>query len=63
MKFDIYGDLASQSSYFKFRPYTVILGELEGDNGKSWKMLRVERSGLNLVGRISTSPRYVIDIT
>ena len=32
-------------------------------NLKSWKTLRVEGSGRNLVGRISTSPRYMIDIT
>jgi len=29
---------------------------------KSWKTLGVERSGLNVMGRISTSSRYVIDI-
>ena len=37
------------------------MGELDGYR-KSWKTLRVERSGLNLVGRISTSSRYVFDI-
>ena len=26
-------------------------------------MLRAERSGLNLVGRINTSPKYVTEIT
>ena len=31
-------------------------------NLKSCKMLRVEGSGSNLVGKISKSPRYVIDI-
>ena len=30
---------------------------------KSWKTLRVEGSGRNLVGKISRSPRCVIDIT
>ena len=34
----------------------------EGDL-KSWRMLRVEGSGWNLVRKISTSPRYGIDIT
>ena len=29
---------------------------------KSWKALRVERSGRNVMGRICTSYRYVIDI-
>ena len=38
-------------------------GELGGGNLKSWKTLRVERSGWNLVEKISTSPRYMIDIT
>ena len=30
---------------------------------KSWKTLRVEGSGWNLVGKINKSPRYVMDIT
>ena len=30
---------------------------------KTWKTLRVEGSGWNWMGKISTSPRYVIDIT
>ena len=40
-------------------------GELGGGGGnlKSWKTVRVEGSGWNLVGKIITSPRYVIDIT
>ena len=29
----------------------------------TWKTLRVEGSGCNLMGKISTSPRYMIDIT
>ena len=33
-----------------------------GGNLKSWKTLRVEESGLNLVVKISRSLRYVIDI-
>ena len=37
-------------------------GELRGGL-KSWKTLRVEGSGWNLVGKISTSTRYIIDIT
>ena len=32
-------------------------------NRKSWKKLRVERSGWNLVGRISKLCRYMIDVT
>ena len=35
-------------------------GEL-GGIPKTWKTLRVERSGSNLVGRKSTIPRYMID--
>ena len=54
--------LASQSSYFKFWPHPVILGGVRGWNGKSCETLRVERSGWNLVERIFTNPRYVIDI-
>ena len=55
----------SQSTYFKSRPDLLTLGGVGGRNHKSWKTLRVERNleGWNLVGRISTSPRYVIDIT
>ena len=30
---------------------------------KSWKTLKTERSALNLVGKISTSPRHMIDVT
>jgi len=41
----------------------VILGGVEGGNGKSWRTLRVERSGRNLVGRISTSHRYMIELS
>ena len=37
--------------------------KLRGGNLKSWKTLRVEGSGWNLVGKISTSHRYMIDIT
>ena len=38
-------------------------GEVGGGNLRSWKTLRVEVSGRNFVAKISTSPRYVIDIT
>ena len=41
----------------------MTLRGIGGGNRKSLEMLRVERSGENLVGRISTSPRYFIDIT
>ena len=55
----------SQSSYFKSRPDLVTLGggEVGGGNWKSWETLRVERSGSNLVARISKCRRYVIDVT
>ena len=39
MKFDIYNDLASQSSYSKSRPLPVILGKLEGETGNLEKRL------------------------
>ena len=35
---------------------------LGGGSLKSGEKLRVDGSGRNLVGKISTSPRYVIDI-
>ena len=53
----------SQSSYFKSRPDLLTLGGVGGGNRKSWKTLRVEISGYNLVGRISKRLRYVIDVT
>ena len=40
----------------------MTLGGVQGGNLKSWKMLRLEGSGLNLVGKISRGIRYVIDI-
>jgi len=61
MKFDAWKNIVSQSSYFKSRPGPVTLGELR--SLKSWKMLRVEELGWNLLVKICTSPRYVIDIT
>ena len=45
MKFDVWNDIVSQSSYFKSRLGLMTLGELEGGNLKSWKTLRVEGSG------------------
>ena len=45
MKFDVWKDIMSQSSYFKSRPDPVTLGGVEGGNLKSWKTLRVEGSG------------------
>ena len=45
MKFDVWKDIVSQSSYFKFISDPVTLGELRGGNLKSWKTLRVEGSG------------------
>ena len=52
----------SQSSYFKSRPDLLTLGGVGEGSQKSWKTLRVERSGCNLLGRISTCYRYLIDI-
>ena len=64
MKCDVWKDIVSQSCYCKSRPDLVILGEELGvGNLKSWKTLRGEGSGWNLVGKINTSPRYIIDIT
>ena len=63
MKFYILKEIVSQSSCFKSRPNLVVLGGVGGGNRKSWITLRVERSGQNLVGRICTSLRYVIEIT
>ena len=44
MKFDVWKDNVSQSSYINFQPYPVkeMLG---GGSLNSWKMLRVEGSG------------------
>jgi len=39
------------------------LGGVEGENWEFLKMLRVERSGLNVAGRISKFHRHVIDVT
>ena len=63
MKFNAWKDIVSQSSYFISRPDPVTLGAVGGGNVKSWKTLRVEGSGWNLVGKIITSPGYVIEIT
>jgi len=41
----------------------MTFGLAGGGNVKSWKTLRVQRSGLNWMGKISTSPRYVTEIT
>ena len=53
----------SRGSHFKSRPDLVVFGGFRRGNQKSWKTLRVERSGLNLVGRINKCRRYVIDVT
>ena len=46
MKFDVWNDIVSQSSYFKSRPDLMTLGGVGGGgNLKSWKTLRVEGSG------------------
>ena len=44
IKFDVWEDNASQSSYFKSRLDPVTLGGVGGDL-KSWKTLRMEASG------------------
>ena len=45
MKFEVWKDIVSQISSFKFRLDPVTLGGIEGEgNRKSWKTLRVEGS-------------------
>ena len=39
MKFDVWNDIVSQSSYVKSRPDLMTLGELEGGNLKLGKHL------------------------
>ena len=41
----------------------MTFGLAGGGNVKSWKTLRVQRSGLNWMGKISTSTIYVIYIS
>ena len=48
---------------FEFLTGSSFIGGNLGGGRKSRKIPRVERSGLNLVGRISASPRYVTDTT
>ena len=43
MKFDVWKDIMSQSSYVKIKPYPV--KGMWGGDLTSWKMLRVEGSG------------------
>ena len=45
MKFDVWKDIVSHSSYFKSLPDPITLGGVGGGNVKSWKMLRVEGWG------------------
>ena len=45
MKFDVWNDIVSQSSYCKSRPDLMTLEGVGGGNLKSWKTLRVEGSG------------------
>ena len=65
MKFDFWKDIVSHNCYFKSQPDLVTFGggELGGGNLESWKTLRVEELGWNLVGEKSKRPRYMIDIT
>ena len=64
MKLDVWIYIVSQSSYLKILTGSGdIVGSWGRGNLKSWKTLRVEGSGRNLVGKIVTSPRYVIDMT
>ena len=62
MKFDILKDIVSQSCYLKSRPDLVILGGGGMGKPKILETLRVE-DRMKLDGKISTSPRYMIDIT
>ena len=39
MKFDIWKDIVSQSSYFESRPYPMILRELKEETGNLGKRL------------------------
>ena len=63
MKFDFWKDMMSELLFYI--PNGSDEGEVRGGgrNLKSWKTLRVEESGGNLVGKLSRSPKYVIDIT
>ena len=45
MKFDVWKDIVSQSSYFRFRLDPVTLRGVGGGGLKSWKTHRVEGSG------------------
>ena len=45
MKFDVWNDIVSQSSYFKSQPGLMTLGGVGGGKPKTWKTLRVEGSG------------------
>ena len=45
MKFDVWNDIVSQSSYFKSGLGVMTLGGVGGGNLKSWKTLRVAGSG------------------
>ena len=49
MKFDVWKDTMSQSSYIKFQSYPD-KGDVGGrvQNLNSWEMLRVERIGMKL---------------
>ena len=51
-----------ESSYLKSRPDLVTVGGVGRGEPKIFEN-RVEGSGLNLAGKISTSPRYMTDIT
>ena len=65
MKLDIKKDLKSQILHFQFGLDLGILGAKGNGNignWKSWKTLRVEKSGRNFAGRISKFRRYVIEV-
>ena len=63
MKLDVWNGIVYQRTHLKYQKDPMTLGGVGGGNLKSWKTLRVEGSGWNLVGKISRSPRYVIEIT
>ena len=63
MKFDVWNDIVSQSSYFKSRLDLMTLGGVRG--GKPEILENTESGGIGMEpdGKKSTSTRYMIDIT
>jgi len=63
MKFEVWKDVLSQSSYSKSRLDLVTLGGIEGGGAKILENAQSGGIGMRLGGENSTSPRYVINIT